>query len=280
MKRLIFPVAILSLAILACSLPGSLPTATVPPLPVVATDTPVAAAPATETPPGPQANVICNQLSLYLDPALASGYDCQTIPESSGADMPAFAVNPEYTEITLKGYVLSGASLGPRIDLFPVQRYNELLPDTVPGRVAELQALLAGGAPGADHLPILPVLNAGQLFRAAYGLVPFGRGNGIRFLTMYGQDYGPVNNQAMVYTFQGLTGDGKYWVAVILPVSNPILPPDGSTLPGGETWDQFMANFPTYVADIQNQLNAQSPAAFAPSLTALDALIASIRVQP
>jgi len=267
MKRLIYSLIILSILMFACSISatGTPPVVTAPP---VVTEPPITA------------NVTCNELSLYLDPALASGFDCQTIPEASGADMPAFAINPEYTEISLTGYALSGVSLGPRIDLFPVQRFTEIEPYSVPGRVSELQALISGGAPTGDSFPVLPVINAAQLFHAAYGVVPFDSGNGIRFLTMYGQDYGPVNNGAMVYTFQGLTGDGKYWVAVILPVSNPILPPDGSTLPGGETWDQFMANFPAYVVDIQNQLNAQSPAAFAPSLTALDALIASIHVQP
>ncbi len=287
MKRLFLPLAILSFLIFACSIPGISTPGTASPLPAMATDTPVIVVPVTETtvPPtetlaGPQANVVCNKLSLYLDPVLASGYDCKTIPEASGGDLPAFMVNPEYTEITLTGYVLSSSALGPIIDLIPVQRYVEILPDTVPGRVSDLQALIAGGAPSADHLPILPVLNAGQLFHAAYGVIPFGSGNGIRFLTMYGQDYGPVNNQAMVYTFQGLTADGKYWVGVTLPASNPILPADGSTLPGGETWDQFIANFPTYVVDIQNQLNAQPVSSFSPSLTSLDALVASLTIMP
>jgi hypothetical protein len=277
MKRILLPILVLSLSIFACSIPGNSSIATDSPLPVSTTET---SAPPTDIPVGVQANVICGQLSFYLDLSLASGYDCQTISESSGADMPAFAVNPEYTEITLTGYVLPGSSLGPRIDIFPVQRFTELLPDVIPGRVLELQALLTGGAPAGDHLPILPVFNAGQLFRAAYAVLPFGSGNGIRFLTMYGQDYGPVNNMSMVYSFEGLTSDGKNWVAVILPVSNPILPSDGSTLPGGESWDQFYANFPTYVVDIQNQLNAQSSDSYVPTMGVLDVLVSSITVVP
>jgi hypothetical protein len=279
MKRLIYFLIALSVLMFACNIstPAGTPPAGITQPSVTAAVTPVEA---TNPPPAPQVNVNCNKVSLYLDPALASGYDCQTISEASGGDMPAFAVNPEFTEITLTGYSLPGSVLGPKIDLFPVQRFVEILPDTVPGRVSDLQALIAGGAPSADHLPILPILNAAQIFHAAYGVIPFVSGRGIRFLTMYGQDVGPVNNQAMVYTYQGLTSDGKFWVTVTLPASNPILPADGSILPGGETWDQFSANFSTYIVDIQNQLNAQAPGAYSPTLTALDALVASITVQP
>jgi hypothetical protein len=46
--------------------------------PVVVTDTPVGV---TET-PAVQTNITCNELSVYLDPALATNYTCETIPES------------------------------------------------------------------------------------------------------------------------------------------------------------------------------------------------------
>ena len=278
MKRLIYSLVALSMLMFACNITSTSTPVVITQPPVPPTVTPVQA---TNPPPTPQANVNCNEVSVYVDPAIASGFDCQTIPESSGSDAPAWAINPQYTQITLTGYALSGGFSVRQINLFPVKRFTEI--DTsgmIPVRVSDLQALIAGGAPGGEDLPLLPIFNAAQMFYSNYQVVPFVSGSGIRFVTMYGQDVGPVANNAVFYTFQGLTGDGKYWVSAILPVSSPILPADGSTLPGGESWDQFTANFPTYIVDIATQLNAQAPGSFSPTLAALDALVASITVKP
>ena len=231
--------------------------------------------------PQVQTNVSCNTLSFYFDPGLAASFDCKTIPEANEANAPAWAITPQFSEVTLTRYILPTTALPPHIDVFPMARYTEIeTTGVVSNRVMGLQSLLTGGVPTGDELPLLPVFNAAQIFHSNYAVIPFINGSGIRYLTMYGQDYGPVSNYAILYTFQGLSKDGKTWVSVILPVSNPILPNDASTLPGGETWDQFMANFPTYITDVTNKLNAQDPASFSPSLATLDALVSSITLLP
>ena len=253
--------------------PATLPPATQPP----ATQPPTATQPPVATqPPAPQTNVTCNELALYLDPALASGYDCKTIPEASGG---GFDVNPKYTELTLQGYPLSGRFFTPHIDVFPVQRFSELAPDTVNHDVSTLQALVSGG-PVGDSLPLLPIFNAAQEFRAQYKVQQFAGGSGIRFITQYAQFTDPINNHELFYTFQGLTADGKYWISAILPISNPILPENGDNPPNGQSPQEFSNNFPTYVTDITNQLNSQTSESFTPAITALDALVASITIQP
>ena len=70
MKRVLLPILVLSLSIFACSIPGNSSTATDSPLPVSTTEI---SAPPTDIPVGVQANVICGQLSFYLDPSLARG---------------------------------------------------------------------------------------------------------------------------------------------------------------------------------------------------------------
>ena len=175
MKRLIYPLASLSILLFACNISTILtpsggtaaPVVTEPPVvntapaatetPVPATNTPPATetpVPAPNTPSGPQANVICNELSLSLDPALATGFTCQTIPELSGPDVPPWGVNPQYTEVLLDGYVLSGHFFTPHIDIFPIQRFSELFPETIDQRVAALQSLIGGGAPVDGSLPV------------------------------------------------------------------------------------------------------------------------------
>jgi hypothetical protein len=215
-------------------------------------------------------------VALFLEPALASGYDCKTIPETSGE---GFDVNPQYTELSFQGYPLSDRFFTPHIDVFPVQRFSELAPDAVNPDVATLQALIGGGAVG-DSLPLLPIFNAGQEFHAQYKVLAFANGSGVCYLTQYAQYFAPINNHDMFYSYQGLTSDGKYWISAILPISNPILPASGDSPPNGQSWEDFGNNFTTYIADLITQLNSQPPENYSPTITMLDALVTSIRIQP
>jgi hypothetical protein len=282
MKRLVYFLAILSTLLFACNISTTVTppvVTTVPVTPETPTMTEVPTAtetPAATEPPVPQTNVNCNELALFLDPVLASGYDCKTIPEVSGE---GFDVNPQYTELSLQGYPLSDRFFTPRIDVFPVQRFSELAPDAVNPDVTALQALIGGGAVGAS-LPLLPIFNAAQEFHAQYKVLAFANGSGIRYLVQYAQYYAPINNHDMFYTFQGLTSDGKYWISAILPISNPILPVNGDSPPNGQSWDDFGNNFATYIADLITQLNSQPPENYSPTITMLDALVTSIRIQP
>jgi hypothetical protein len=273
MKRIIYPILALSLALLACDISINI-TPTPPP---AATEPPVATEPPLPTePPAPVTNVSCNELSLYLDPALASGYSCETIPESP-YEMELY---PAHTELTLQGYLLTDKFFEPHISIYPVGAYTALLPDFIPERVSALQALIGGAAPGTDSLPFLPTFNAGQVFHAQYQGVPFANGRGIRFITLYAQYTAPINNHDLFYTFQGLTHDGQYWVSLIMPITHAILPASSENPPGGMSWEDFSNNYGTYIADITNQLNAQPASSFFPNIADLDALVSSITITP
>jgi hypothetical protein len=200
------------------------------------------------------------------------------VPEAIGQ---GFIDTPAYTELTLQGYVLADRFHKPQIHVYPVQRFTELAPDLLNSENSDLQALIAGG-PQGKNLPLLNVnvFGAGQIFHAQYRVFAFGSGNGIRYLSEYAQYFDPINNHDLFYTFQGLTEDGKYWVSSILPISNLILPENPEPLPGGQTPEQFSNNFPTYLVDITDQLNGQTAGSFNPTLTALDALVSSIQIQP
>ncbi len=255
MRRLIYPLTILSILLFACSI------------------TPAGTPPAKTGQPA--ANVVCNELSLSLDPAVASGYTCQTVAGSS----EGIEVFPQYTNLTLQGYVLSDKFFDPHISVFPVQSYSTLLPNIVPGFVSSLQTMTGGGPTPVftgtfddPHLPFLPVFNAGQVFFAQYKVVPFVNGSGIRFLTEFAQYLAPVNNYDLFYTYQALTSDGQFWVTAILPINNPILPANADNPPSSD--------YETYYIDMVNQLNSQNPDSYTPTLGALDALVTSIKIQP
>ena len=114
MKRLMVPIAILSILMFACSIPATAipPVTTAAP---VASETSIAAEPptataaltATET-PAPQTNVTCNEVALFLDPALASGFSCVTVPEAADTSLPPFGVNPSVQRNYAAGIFLGG----------------------------------------------------------------------------------------------------------------------------------------------------------------------------
>lgn len=220
----------------------------------------------------------CSRLTFTLSPKIASDITCQTIAEANEEGAPYFGINPEYTYVTLTGYVLPDTFHKPQIFVYPVQRYSELAPDAIPDRVTSLQSLIQGNPP-VGGLPFLPFFNAAQEFYAQYQKINFANGSGIRFITQYSQAALPINNHELFYTFQGLTSDNAYWVSVILPVSNPILPAD-NTPPAGVDPNTWMNQFESYIADLTPQLNAQSTDSFAPTLTLLDALVSSITITP
>jgi hypothetical protein len=115
MKRPVYFLVILSILLFACNISTTatppeatpLPLLTVPPVatvpPVVTeklVDTVTPEMTATLIP----TNLTCNELSLYLDPTLASGYKCETVAESA----EGIEIAPQYTLLTLEGYILSG----------------------------------------------------------------------------------------------------------------------------------------------------------------------------
>jgi hypothetical protein len=276
MRRFSICLLVCSILLFACNISATKTPTTGGETPT-ATGTPVTVEPpaATDTPAPPPPNVTCGPLSLYLDPALGTSYGCETLPEANDADIPAFGINPQYSKITLAGYPLADKFMSPHIDIYPVQRYRELLPDLVPLRVTALQTLLGGGAPGKPALPVLPIQNAAQFFFAQYSVVPFQNGSGIRYVTEYGQGYYSVNNYSIWLSFQGLTADGQYWISMILPISHPSLPANGDNPP-----DALVNDTEAYFSQAAAALNAQAPDSFVPSIVQVDALINSMVVTP
>jgi hypothetical protein len=278
MKRLFLFVLILTTLMLACNIPGQETPAPVTGQPPTASDTPeLPITPTVTLTPTIQTNVQCNELAFYLDPALASGSNCETVPENIENDPWQL---PEYTAVTLQGYVLPPDQ--PYFQTIHVYRLADFLAlrPQASTSVDKLKALIAGGAPGADALPVLDLFGAAQIFHAQYKVVSFANGSGIRFISEYAQYYAPINNKDMFLIFQGLTSDEQYYISAVLRISNPILPANADNPPGGLSWEAFGNQYDAYIADITNQLNAQPEASFVPGIPMLDTLIQSITITP
>jgi hypothetical protein len=176
-------------------------------------------------------------------------------------------------------YVLQDAFHQPAIYIYPVaefQALNEGAAETIE-RLRALQAQRP--ADPEEPLPFLPIFNAGQFFAARVHYLDFQNGAGVRFLTQYGQAVSPVNSQDLFYTFQGLTADGRYYVAAVLPVSHPSLPATADDSAALDEPAAFAEGFREYITAIEADLEAQDPGSFFPGLVLLDELVRSISVQ-
>ncbi len=234
------------------------------------------------------ATILFDRLSLTLPAGLAAGAHGAVVPAVEGANTGPVGAAPEHLELKLDGYALPNKLNAPEIRVHPAEAYAQALPAAAQS-LAHLRALLAAGAPpaNASDLPAVPFLYAAQLFASNAKVIPFQNGQGVRTLTEYAQNFVSANNQDLFYHYEGLTGDGRYYVVAILPVAAPTLAeeerPDASLPPGGIAPPQRIGDnsgWPGYYAQVQQGLESLAPPAFTPSLEQLDALVSSLRINP
>lgn len=268
------PVVIATVVII----PPNPPAETLPP---VITEIVAAQPTPTVTPtlePTPNANA--NGIGFTFAPGVAQNVNAETVP-AAVVDQPSGIpgeVYPQHTKFTFNGYPLSGTFHSPYILVYPAKEYADINPSAV-SEINELKQFLLEKPTTAEKIPFMPFWMAAQMFHSNVAFISFKGGSGVRFLTMYGQAYYPVNNNSMFYTFQGLTDDGAYYIAAVLPVSHPSLPATENDVPGGD-FDAFVANIETYWAETAANLEAQPLNSFTPDLSLLDAMFASFTITP
>ena len=227
----------------------------------------------------PGRDVSFGGVSFSSTDAIADGVSFEQVPEETptGEGLPG-DMYPEHIRFSFIDYTVQGSYHEPQIMVYPVEAY-EAMDNYAADRIAELREILAmRPSEMPDVLPFLPMWPAAQLFSAKVGYIDFSQGTGLRYLTQHGQAAAPVNNHEVFYTYQGITGDGKTYIAAILPVNNAILPADGMAVPNDD-WNAFSESYPEYTADMEQQLNAQIDDSFTPALSALDEMIKSLVVR-
>lgn len=118
-------------------------------------------------------------------------------------------------------------------------------------------------------LPFLPSIPAGQAIRARAQYVETPVVRGVSYVTVYRQDVSPFTGGEFVYTFQGLSQDGAYYVSAILNMDTTVFPAE---LPA---FDPNTFDAPQYFNESIQQLNQAGTEAFTPSLSSLDVLVQS-----
>ncbi|MBI3161980.1 MAG: hypothetical protein HYZ23_05705 [Chloroflexi bacterium] len=284
MKK-IFIAATICLLLAACGAPaqpGSVETIVASTLSALTAAVP----PATVTPSTQNSGITisANSIQFVIPAGLGDSANVESVAELLVTDGPVAVSAPAHSKFTLTGYPLQGKFFEAYILVYPAPEYESINEAASRNIQALRNILINPSAPlTRDALPGITELNAGMVFASNMQTIPFQNGNGVRFLTQYAQYTAPANNNDLFYQFQGLTGDGKYYILAILPVNAPFLAADSNipqtSLPAdgipfnGESPDK------AYYEAIVNRLGQTAPDVFTPSLGSLDALIQSIVIK-
>ena len=125
-------------------------------------------------------------------------------------------------------------------------------------------------------VPDIPANNAGPSIVSRFQYLDFRSGSGVLFLTQYSNEMqpNPVNNEELTLVFQGITKDGKYYVAGRLAITHPSLPRGIDFTDDIERDRQW-----SYLRNTEKELEGFSEESFQPSLTNLKALLSTIYIE-
>ena len=128
----------------------------------------------------------------------------------------------------------------------------------------------------SEDISDLPYNNAGGAIESRVQYLDFKGGSGVLFLTQYTQEVQPtpINNEELTCDFQGMTDDGKYYVAARLAITHPSLPK------GIDFTDHIKRDDDLrYIKKQEEALNGFSEESFQPSLKTLKSMLASISIK-
>lgn len=269
--------------------PDAQPAAPAPANDATATPDAAAGAPAPEAPPAPPPSNLPQSVNINAA-ALSDKVSAITLPAQNGdpAAPGMGGAMPAHVRISFGGEQLTTDFVDPnqrQILIIPVQDYLDRfaadaeVQKQARGRIDALQALIkARTTKASDEIPVVPTFNAAQVFRSKVKYINFKGGSGVRFVTMYSQDVAPITNGDVFYTFQGLTSDGKYYVAAYIPVDTKVLTDSRDKVQQKEL-DETVQNFDAYLKRVTTALERQPSNGYTPNLDAVDNVIKSIELK-
>jgi Ig-like domain from next to BRCA1 gene len=132
------------------------------------------------------------------------------------------AAQPERLQIRLQG-----GEEAPILLVFPVEQYKAISSEAGNDIDALARILEERPAEVTGDLPLLPMYRAIESYRSQPTYLSFGNGSGIRFMVRADHDHNLETEEAFFYTFQGLTEDGRFYVAAFVPLTGELEDGDG-----------------------------------------------------
>ena len=228
--------------------------------------------------------VYFQNVSFVIPEGLAIATSNEIVPAVDESTGGPWGVAPEYIEFVLVNYSPSDDFFPPIIRIYPAQEYAALNP-WAQSSLGKLQAILASPSMPLtnENLSTIPFNGAAaQQYAAQAKLIAFQSGNGVGMLSQYAQFPGPILKDNSYYHYEGLTSDGKYMVAIMLPVTLPLQATAENPSADGVIYPSDISDvnaLNAYFQGVTDLLNAASPDSFQPNLTQIEALIQSIHIQ-
>lgn len=218
-------------------------------------------------------------VQFTVDAALGvSNVEAQTMPSSADVEGGAYwELLPDYVEFSFDGFMgAEEVDFLALVNVYPVRELEALREDVAEVVTPEIDLLrtLLEERPEfetVEDVPYLPLMNAAQVLWAQPQYLDFDGGSGVRYVTVFQQAPDAITGERLIYTFQGLTDDGEYYISASFPVSAPPLVADPVA------YDVEMDNN-AYRAEVIARLNPLAEEEFTPDLTLLDNLVRSLVV--
>ncbi len=276
MKKIFSLALITAIFLSACNMPGAVAQPTEVSTETASVDMPTAQ-------PG-GIPVSFQNVNFVIPDGLASGATSELIPAVDETAGGPWGVTPQYVSFTLTGYTGREDSFFKAVvNVYPTAEYASVN-SWAESSIARLQTILASPATPLtnDNLSTVPFNGAAaQQYAAQAKVLAFNGGNGVRMISQYAQFPGPITKDNSFYHYEGLTSDGKYFIAILFPVNLPLQSTGENPNADGIPYPSDIsdaAGLTAYYQGITDKLNAASPDSFQPSITQLDALIQSITV--
>ena len=288
-KKIVMSLLALVMTALACG--GTVSSAEQPNIETVVAATLQAITQQAENVPAPTSQpsqsgipVSFQNVSMIIPEGLASGATSEIVPAQDESIGGPWGVAPEYIQIVLMDYSPRDDFFPPVIRIYPAQEYATSN-SWAQNSLAKLQAILA--SPNMpltnENLSTIPFNGAAaQQYAAQARLIPFTNGNGVGMTSQYAQFPGPILKDGSYYHYEGLTSDGKYMVAIMLPVTLPIQANPENPSADGIIYPSDISDvnaLNAYFQGVTDMLNSASPDSFQPNLNLIEALIRSIQIQ-
>jgi hypothetical protein len=248
------------------------------------TDTPQQLPTVTPAPismPGTPANGIASYrgLRFQYNLSLASFVRGEIFPASQGST-PEFDM-PEHVRFLFDEIRVSSTlnAREPQLLIFPTEDFKRMSSKRFGESLDNLtQLLIEKPANLAQELTLLPAPSGKPVLQVQAKYLKFEHGEGIRFLSSYAEEIGPVTNSSLFYTFQGISADGAYYVSMFYPIETPMLPAEFEDTTAASDYWLFVENYDEYLTSTIDQLEGLSAQSFTPSLALLDDLITSLEL--
>lgn len=179
------------------------------------------------------------------------------------------------------------ADNGRRMIIFPTQAYIDMYSaqdnSIVADQVTRLEQLIATAEDRQElpesPMPLLPPPNSFMDRWAQFLDLNFEVGSGVRYISdsTNRQAIGPWTNETTGYYYEGLTGNGVFYVSLFWPESTESLPNTIDDVPEDVmTAATDPDTYPTYLQETKDTLNALPASVWAPDLTLLNDMVQSL----